>query len=410
MNKTSSPQSASLGICFSVATVLFSSHAGGGFATGNQENIYFVSLGWLGPITAVFTMLLLTFTIKEAMFMYNSRGLKGYKQLFENLYSPAKAVVYLFEMFFYIMVLMAVSAVVSGAATALEKQLSLNYYLAVLIVGSIVFFLTIFGASLVRKASSFMGLAILSCSILIFSTGLYMAGDIPGTTFILDAMIKDYEVKGFSMLPQALLNAFTYSGFQCVVIPTMIAVGAPLSTRKNCSTSMWMSFAMNALALTLAVSMLISWSGVYGKSPLPTLSSGQAMGMPWLTIVYSGFLFLCLISTGVTTVFGFTARFSESDGVKRLSSQKIVRSAIVSFFIICLSMSVSMVGLTNIIKYGYSYCGYLAIAIIIIPFLTIGRYKNKRYMQDSEYRARVDAINGVDTEEIYGKLVPENGL
>ena len=35
----------------------------------------------------------------------------------------------------------------------------------------------------------------------------------------------------------------------------------------------------------------------------------------------------------------------------------------------------------------------IAIAIIIVPFLTIGRYKNKRYAADSEYRARIDAMN-----------------
>ena len=39
-------------------------------------------------------------------------------------------------------------------------------------------------------------------------------------------------------------------------------------------------------------------------------------------------------------------------------------------------MTISMAGLTNIIKYGYGYCGYLAIAIIIVPFLTVGVYKN----------------------------------
>lgn len=31
---------------FSVATTAFAAHAGGGFATGNQENTWFVSLGW----------------------------------------------------------------------------------------------------------------------------------------------------------------------------------------------------------------------------------------------------------------------------------------------------------------------------------------------------------------------------
>ena len=50
----------SFALAFSVGSVLFSAHAGGGFATGNQANTYYVGLGWLGPISAVIAMLLLT--------------------------------------------------------------------------------------------------------------------------------------------------------------------------------------------------------------------------------------------------------------------------------------------------------------------------------------------------------------
>lgn len=393
MANISSIKAASLSMCFSVGAVLFSSHAGGGFATGNQENVYFVSLGWLGPITAIITMLLFTLTIKEAMNMYNSRHLTSYRQLFQNLYSPFKGIEYLFEAFFYIMVLMAVSATISGAASAINVQTGLNYYAGIGVVGAIIFFLTIFGAGLVRRATTYMGIAILAMVIMIFSVGIYMGGSIEGTQFFTTAMAQDFAANGFSKVPTAILHAVTYSGFQCVVIPTMIVVGTPLVTRKNCATSMWFSFVMNAIALTLAVCMLLGWTGIYGKSPLPTLTSCKAMGMSWLTIAYSAFLLLCLISTGVTTVFGFTARFSETKCLKKVSHNAVTRSAIVTLFIIIASMTVSVAGLTNIIKYGYGYCGYLAIAIIIVPFLTVGYYKNKRYASDSEYRARIDAMN-----------------
>ncbi|WP_418519701.1 hypothetical protein [Megasphaera sp.] len=393
MANISSIKAASLSMCFSVGAVLFSSHAGGGFATGNQENVYFVSLGWLGPITAIITMLLFTLTIKEAMNMYNSRHLTSYRQLFQNLYSPFKGIEYLFEAFFYIMVLMAVSATISGAASAINVQTGLNYYAGIGVVGAIIFFLTIFGAGLVRRATTYMGIAILAMVIMIFSVGIYMGGSIEGTQFFTTAMAQDFATNGFSKVPTAILHAVTYSGFQCVVIPTMIVVGTPLVTRKNCATSMWFSFVMNAIALTLAVCMLLGWTGIYGKSPLPTLTSCKAMGMSWLTIAYSAFLLLCLISTGVTTVFGFTARFSETKCLKKVSHNAVTRSAIVTLFIIIASMTVSVAGLTNIIKYGYGYCGYLAIAIIIVPFLTVGYYKNKRYASDSEYRARIDAMN-----------------
>ena len=103
---------------FSVGAVLFSAHAGGGFATGNQANTYYVGLGWAGIVSAIVAMLLLTLTMREAMIMYNSRGLTSYKQLFETLYHPFDKIEWLFEIFFYIMVLMAVAAAISGAATS----------------------------------------------------------------------------------------------------------------------------------------------------------------------------------------------------------------------------------------------------------------------------------------------------
>ena len=85
---------------FSVGAVLFSAHAGGGFATGNQANTYYVGLGWTGIISAVVAMLLLTLTMREAMIMYNSRGLTSYKQLFETLYHPFDKIEWAFEVFF----------------------------------------------------------------------------------------------------------------------------------------------------------------------------------------------------------------------------------------------------------------------------------------------------------------------
>lgn len=45
-------------------------------------------------------------------------------------------------------------------------------------------------------------------------------------------------------------------------------------------------------------------------------------------------------------------------------------------------MTISLVGLTNIIKYGYGYCGYLAIVIVVVPFLTVGVYKNRKYIKE----------------------------
>lgn len=380
--KTSAKNIAAKGsftLAFSVGSVLFSAHAGGGFATGNQANTYYVGLGWLGPISAVIAMLLLTLTMREAMIMYNSRGLRSHKELFETLYHPLDKCYVLFEVFFYIMVLMAVAAAISGAASALNQYFGLNYYIGIVIVGALVLLLTIFGADLVRKVSTYMGIAILVTAITIYTIGIFKSKT------LFTVMSADFSAVGFRNIPKAILNAFTYAGFQCVTLPTMIACGTPLKGKKNCSKSMWISFVMNSVALVLSVFMLMSWKGYYssveGGSTIPTLTVCTEMGMKWLTVIYGICLLLCLISTGVTTTFGFVVRFENHKVFKKIKSQR-VRSAVVSAFIIILSMTISLVGLTNIIKYGYGYCGYLAIAIVVVPFLTVGVYKNRKYIRE----------------------------
>ena len=189
---------------FSVGAVLFSAHAGGGFATGNQANTYYVGLGWTGIISAVVAMLLLTLTMREAMIMYNSRGLKSYKQLFETLYHPFDKIEWAFEVFFYIMVLMAVAAAISGAASALNNYFTINYYIGVAIVGVIVLMLTIFGAGIVRAASTYMGMAILVTAISIYVIGIFKSD-----SSIFSVLSADFETTGFMNMPKAILNAFT---------------------------------------------------------------------------------------------------------------------------------------------------------------------------------------------------------
>ena len=370
-------------IAFSVGSVLFSAHAGGGFATGNQANTYYVGLGWAGIVSAVIAMLLLTLTMRQAMVMYNSRGMTSYKQLFETLYHPFDKIEWLFEVFFYIMVLMAVAAAISGAASALQGYFGMNYYLGIVAVGAVVLVLTIFGAGIVRAASTYMGIAILITAITIYTVGIFKSD-----SAITTVLAADFTERGFAGIPAAIVNAFTYAGFQCVTLPTMIACGTPLKNRKGCGKAMWISFAMNTVALVLSIFMLLSWESVYtaveGGTTIPTLTACNAMGIGWLTTVYGICLLLCLISTGVTTIFGFVARFEKLPVFSGIQSAP-VRSAIVSAFIIVLSMTISMAGLTNIIKYGYGYCGYLGIAVVVIPFLTVGVYKNRKYCKEHAF-------------------------
>ena len=373
-NKASMGKIGFMGI-FAVACVLFGSHAGGGFATGNQATQNYVTHGWVGVFTSVLAMLLLVLTIRECMIMYNTRGLKSYKELFETLYHPLDKLEIVFEIYFYIMVICAVGAVISGAATLFTELNIMPYLLAVVVVGVILLFLTIFGYKLVSQVSTVMSVIILICCAVIFIMGINAkAGEI-------GAIFSAAELPNGILLP--ILDAFKYAGFQAVVIPTMIKCGQPLKTQRNATKAMSISFVLNAAALALSCIMLLGWYADFtaaGATEIPTLYICQQLGVDSLYWFYNIALFLCFVSTGVTTVFGVVARFENVRPLMKIN-KPIVRRVIVSACVMILSMAVSMVGLSNIIQYGYGYCGYVGIVIIIIPFLTVGVYKNRKFIK-----------------------------
>lgn len=361
-------------VAVSVASVLFGWHAGGGFATGNQANQFFVVNGWWGIFSAALALLLLTLAVRHAMIMYNQRNLENYKQLFQTLYHPLDWLMIVFEVYFYIMVLMATSASIAGAGMLFEDITKIPYLVAVIVIGLLLLILTMFGAAFVRRASVVMSAMILICALSIFIVGTVSKA--PEIGAILTAK------PDIGQLPSALLKAFQYAGFQCASIPTMVACGAALASGKECKRSMWISFAMNSVALCLSVVMLLGWQNVYGAieggSIIPTLTICKQLGIPALTWAYYICLFLCFLSTGVASVFGLVERFS---GVKSLSGIKSLpaKKAIIAAIVMIVSMGVSFAGLTNIIKYGYGYCGYVGILIIVLPFLSVGVYKNRKY-------------------------------
>ncbi len=383
---------------FGVASVLFGSHAGGGFATGNQESQFYVRFGWVAPITAVLAMVLLTAALREAIIMYNNHDCKNYKELFRELWSPYPQLEILWEIYYYLMVTIAVGAVIAASASVFET-LGINYYVGILIVSVVLLLLTIFGARVVTGAAGIMSIIILLCCFYIFISGIGIKAD----EIVRIISEKDWlGYEGSAITP--FLVVFTYAGFQSVVIPTLAASSKELLTnRSQASWAMFVSFLMNALALALAVTMILGWHTdiiAAGSTHVPTLFVAQNIGSKAILTAYEVSLFLCLMSTGVACIFGMVNRFQDAEKLSFLKS-RMQRRIFVTIVIIVVAMTISTMKLTAVVKYGYGNCGRFGIFTIVIPFLTIGVYKNLKFKKEHPehvwYAQRV--IEGKETDE-----------
>ncbi len=373
----------SLGTCFSIASVWFGSHAGGGFASGNQATQYFVQYGWYAPIMAFLAMVVLGLVLREVMIMTNTTGYTTYKDVFCHLFAPYTKLEILFEIYFYIIVICAVSACFAGAGE-LFADYGIPYMTGIIIVTVLTIILVMFGANLVAKASGVMSIIIIVAICIIYISGIVGRPD---------GISQVYSEMKYNNVGGAIWKVFVYAGFQCVVVPAIIGTSGVLKNKKACSKAALIGTLMNGIALGLSCVMLLAWYDTgadsylaTGNTAVPTLYVAKQLGVSALPICYAIALCMCFISTAVTSIYGLIPRFQKSIKVfQGMDSRK--SSFIIALLVSVIVMAFSTIGLTNVIKYGYNYCGIVGLFVIVIPFLTVGIKKNRKFLAEHpEYK------------------------
>lgn len=366
---SSTASRAGWGTAFSVASVWFGTHVGGGFATGNQAIQYYVQYGWLASFLPMVAMGILALVLNELMTMAVTRKMYTYKEVFTELWAPYTKLEISMEIFNFVIILAAVGGAIAGAASLLTSY-GIPYGISVCIIGVILVFLVIFGVQLIVKAS-----AVMSVVILVASFTMYFIAIHNHTGEIAQAFATSEPQVG-----TAIWKTLVYSGFQCVAGPSMIAASSIINV-KGAKKASLLGWIMNGLALSVSCIMLL---GYHAEIPadqltLPNLYICRTLGISILSVCYQVSLFFAFISTCVTTIFTMVQKYENKIFANSISNLKI-RRVIVAVIVIIVCMCVSMIGLTNIIKYAYGYCGYLGLIAITIPALTIGHKKNKEYI------------------------------
>ena len=383
---------------FSVASVWFGTHVGGGFATGNQVIGYFAQFGsltaFLYPLLA---MGLLAITMHIVLKFARLNGFNNYKDTFSALYPNPKMEI-LYEIFYVIIILAGVAAAVAGAGEVVANFLGLTYVGATkliinLCVVAVLVVLVIFGVKLVVMASTVLSIAIMILTAMIVVTGLI--GSFDGT---IQRLLSEYSLQpaAYTVNPiNALIRGiFVYAAFQTISIAPMIAASEEMGTTgtKRACILGWL---MNGLALALSAFMLSRWypllqamkeAGIEGfknATSIPNQSMLILSSMNWLLWLFSFFLFCAFVSTAVTLVFTTVNRFEPHFFPGAIKNEK-VRSIIVALITIAVCFSISLLGLTTITTKLYGYDGYYAIFVVIIPAFIWGIPKIKKLQAEGK--------------------------
>ncbi len=392
---------------FTVASVWFGTHVGGGFASGNQVIQYYSNYGYSSVIFPILAMGLLAIVMYIMMKFAKLNGFNNYKDTYCALY-PKPWMEIFFEVFYIVIVLAAMASAVAGAGEVLANFIGVSYVgsgkvIMNLVIVAILIFLTIFGVKLVRAASTVLSVAIIVITALLVVFGLTADYDSIASqlTAQYNVQLADYTSDVGNAIWKGIL---VYAAFQCVSIPPMIAAAHDMSLKgvKRANVLGWL---MNGLALAASGWMLTKWYPLLaslqnaGKEFLaanpsataatdPIVAYATALGIPnqtvlnligvkWLLVAFSVLLFCAFMSTCVTLVYTMIQRFEGKFFPNTIKSDKI-RGVFVAAIVIAVCFAISLLGLTDIVKYAYGYDGYYAIVVIVIPAFVWGIPKIKK--------------------------------
>ena len=150
-----SKKKTSTAMLLGLAGVWFTTHFGGGFASGAQMYSYYVRYGIWSLImptlamayNALFFIYAFRYARKHELYDYGS-----YNKSFYGKYSPIFST--LFEVLYITVMCVAPAVAFATGGSTLENLTGLPYMLCTLIIGVFIFIVAIYGTDLVRRVSS----------------------------------------------------------------------------------------------------------------------------------------------------------------------------------------------------------------------------------------------------------------
>lgn len=351
-----------------VAFVWFTTHFGGGFASGAQIYSYFVRYGaWciLMPVLAmlyngIFFAYSLRFARKHQVYDYRS-----YNNAFYGRFAPIFS--NLFELLYLCVMCVAPAVAFATGGATLSQLTGLPYLLCTLLIGVFIFVVAIFGTDLVRRVASILSICIIAGLLIVYLPNIALnAGKISDA---IGAMNQQQLPLG-----PALYSAFLYGTFQLSNIAVFVQHARSFEKPGDAVKSMGVGAVVNALMMVMVVLglMTIYTNPEAASQSVPTLFMVEnGVGASFMTPLISLLIILGAVSTAVNMVAAMVKRVCGDREQQAVSGRfHITKKEIIAAVVCCVvDFGIAQFGLLNLIQKAYSGIAYLAIPVILIPYI-----------------------------------------
>ena len=359
-------------IILGVAFVWFTTHFGGGFASGAQIYSYYVRYGVWCLITPAIAMIYNAVFFAYCLYFARKHEVYDYRSYNNALYGRfAPVFSNLFEVLYICVMCVAPAVAFATGGATLSTLTGLPYLVCTLVIGVFIFIVAIFGTDLVRRVASVLSICIIVGLLIVYIPNIIASSHEISQTA--STMNSDAFPLG-----KALYSAFLYGTFQLANVAVFVQHARSFDKPKDAVKSMGIGCVINIIMMTVVVLgiMTVASNPDMAKQSVPTLFMVQSgVGSRFLTPLISVLIILGAVSTAVNMVAAMVARICNKKPAKPAispasGSARITRKEIIAALICCLAdFGIAQFGLLTLIQKAYSFLAYLAIPVILIPYV-----------------------------------------
>lgn len=359
-------------IYLSLAFVWFTTHFGGGFASGRQVVEYFFGYGQVSILLPILSQGILALVFYAAWkYAFDNKAF-NYKVWTDKFFSPVEKVMSnVYELLYNITLITATAVAFATGGATMTTVFGTSYMLNTGLIAAALLLLTIFGAKFVRRTASVIAMAIVVGMFVI-----YVPNIIAGLPSITANMSQNTAVStGGGSFIDAVMTTLKYAGFQAVVIGAYIAHSSDISDAADIKKAAITVFLLNSLMLVMTVLGLLIFlnDGILTDS-VPTLTVvTNGVGAAWMVPLVSILIILGAVSTGVNLIYGISNRIvlyvSRDESPETAKKKETPRSIVISSIYVFITWSIAQFGLIPLVAKGYGTIGYISIFALIIPII-----------------------------------------
>lgn len=359
-------------IILGVAFVWFTTHFGGGFASGAQIYSYYVRYGVWCLITPAIAMIYNAVFFAYCLYFARKHEVYDYRSYNNALYGRfAPVFSNLFEVLYICVMCVAPAVAFATGGATLSTLTGLPYLVCTLVIGVFIFIVAIFGTDLVRRVASVLSICIIVGLLIVYIPNIIASSHEISQTA--STMNSDAFPLG-----KTLYSAFLYGTFQLANVAVFVQHARSFDKPKDAVKSMGIGCVINIIMMTVVVLgiMTVASNPDMAKQSVPTLFMVQSgVGSRFLTPLISVLIILGAVSTAVNMVAAMVARICNKKPAKpaispAAGSARITRKEIIAALICCLAdFGIAQFGLLTLIQKAYSFLAYLAIPVILIPYV-----------------------------------------